>query len=87
MRTTLDIDADLLQRLKQESKRSRDSFRSTVNRILRLGLERVQPESRREYRCATFRMGQPALSHPDQALQVAALLEDEEIVRKLEMRK
>jgi hypothetical protein len=63
-------------------------LRATVNRVLRLGLERVQPESLPlPYRCPTFSMGFPPLSNLDKALQLATQLEDEEILHKLSMRK
>lgn len=88
MRTTLNVDDDLLQRLRREAERSGTPFRATLNRVLRLGLERVQPESPQPpYRCPTFSMGFPPLSNLDKALQLAAQLEDEEIQHKLSLRK
>jgi hypothetical protein len=88
MRTTLNIDDDLLERLRQEAGRSRASFRATVNHALRLGLERLRPvKARPPYQCPTFSMGFPPLANLDKAHQLAALLEDEEIVRKLAVRK
>jgi len=88
MRTTLNVDDDLLRRLRRESERSRTSFRETVNRVLRLGLERIQPpEGRPAYRCPTFSMGFPPHAAQDKALQLAVLLEDEETLRELGLRK
>lgn len=88
MRTTLNVDDELLQRLRKEAERSGMPLRATLNRVLRLGLERVQPESAHPpYRCPTFSMGFPPLSNLDKALQLAAQLEDEETQHKLSMRK
>lgn len=88
MRTTLNIDDEILSRLKREAERSRCSFRGVVNRVLRLGLEQVHPQDRRApFRCTTFRMGFPPLPDLDKALHLAARLEDDEIVHKLALRR
>jgi hypothetical protein len=44
VRTTLSIDDDLLERLKQEAGRQKRSLRAVANEALRLGLERL-PDS------------------------------------------
>jgi hypothetical protein len=82
MRTTLHIDDDILQELKREARRASAPLREMVNRVLRLGLKRLHPASAPLYRCPTFAMGFPPSANLDQALQLAALLEDEETVRK-----
>jgi hypothetical protein len=88
MRTTLNIDDEILQRLRREAERTRAPFKTTVNRVLRFGLERLHPEEARPpYRCRTFPMGFPPLANLDKALHLAAQLEDEEIVHKLALRK
>lgn len=88
MRTTLTIDDDVLERLQKEAARARVPFKTVVNRALRLGLERLRPaRTRRPFRQRTFRMGDPQSIDLDKALQIAAMLEDEEIARKLELRK
>ena len=88
MRTTLNIDDDILRRLKQAASQTGIPLREAVNRTLRLGLERLHPESvATPYRCPTFSMGFPPLPELDKALELAARLEDEEIVRKLSLRK
>jgi len=58
MRTTLSIDDDILERLKQEAVRQKRSLRSVVNDTLRIGLE--QPLSRRgsePFRVEPFALG------------------------------
>lgn len=84
MRTTLTIDDDVMDRLKREARRAKLSFKATLNHALRLGIDRLQPPARRRaFRQRTFRMGYPPGSRMDKALQLAALLEDEEVARKL----
>ena len=88
MRTTLTIDDDVLERLHKEASRARVSFKTVVNRALRLGLDRLRPSrSRQPFRQRTFRLGYPPSTSLDKALQLAAMLEDEEVARKLELRK
>ena len=83
MRTTLTVDDELLGRVKHEARRARVPFRTALERALRLGLERMRPQARRRmFKQRTFRMGHPPASRLDKALQLSAMLEDEEIVRK-----
>ena len=86
MRTTLTIDDDVIEALQKAAGRARVPFKTIVNRALRLGLERLQAKpSRGRFRQATARMGYPPTGTLDKALQLATLLEDEEIARKLGM--
>jgi len=88
MRTTLTITDELMDRLKREAKRSRLPFKAVVNEALRLGVDRLRPPARRRaFRQRTFRMGYPPGTQLDKALQVAARLDDEEVVRKLSLGK
>jgi len=85
MRTTLTIDDDLMERLQREAAHGRVPFKAVVNRALRLGLERMRPARRRApFRQRTHRMGHLPAGSLDKALRLAALLDDEEVVRKLE---
>ena len=50
MRTTLSIDDDVAALLEQEVQRSGESFKGTVNRLLRLGLVAAhRPEKRKPF--------------------------------------
>lgn len=50
MRTTLSIDEDVASLLEQEVRRSGESFKGAVNRLLRLGLMAAhQPQSRKRF--------------------------------------
>ena len=73
------IDDDLLRRLRSEADRTGMPFRATLDRVIRLGLERLQPQSvRPPYNPPVFSMG-AALFDVDKALQIAGSLEDEEV--------
>lgn len=88
MRTTVNIDEELLHRLRRAAARSRLPFRETLDRALRAGLERLDPRPRSAgYHCTTYSMGFPEGIDMNKALQIAALLEDEEAARKLAVRK
>ena len=90
MRTTLTIDDDLMRELKQAALRKSLPFKQIVNQVLRLGLQGLDPQKRPEpYKCPTFPMGDPASRgfDLDKALGLSVTLEDEEIARKLALRK
>ncbi len=68
--------------------RERDiSFKEALNQAARDGLVARSSRGSREYRLKTFRMGFRPEYPLEQALSLAAALEDEEIVRKLSIRK
>jgi hypothetical protein len=89
MRTTLTIEDDLAQALKRRAQESGRSFKSLVNEALRAGLEETASEpARRPYRLEPVAMGQiTAGLEMDKALSLAGRLEDDELARKLELRK
>lgn len=84
MRTTVTLDSDtyaVIQRLMRERKLS---FKEAVNEAIRAGFRGAR--HRKPFRTRTFDMGVPRLNI-DKALRLAADLEDEEIIRKLALRK
>lgn len=85
MRTTLTLDPDVADRLHAIARERRLPFKQVVNAVLRRGLaEGAPPEPFRiEARALGLRPGIDL----DQALELAARLEDEETLRKLELRK
>lgn len=89
MRTTLTLDDELAQLLKQRALQSGRPFKQVVNECLRAGLEQIgNIPSQRPYRLNPVPMGQPARGIEfDKALQLAGNLEDEELARKLDLRK
>jgi len=86
MRTTVTLDADVAARLKVVARERRISFKQALNNAVRAGLGGARRPTR-PFKQSVRRMGLRAGFNPDKALQLAAALEDEEIVRKLERRK
>jgi hypothetical protein len=87
MRTTIRLDDDLLGQLKQRAQAEKLSLTRCINRLLRRALE--APERKRArptFRQETFRMGAPSIDL-NKALSVATELDDEEVLRKLALRK
>ena len=89
MRTTVEIDSDLIAELKRRGLREGLSLRKVLNTALRRGLTIPSSRTQRRYRCPAFSMGNPRGAKVDlnKALALAGALEDLETVRKLEMRK
>lgn len=84
MRTTITLDPDV-EALVGKAMRERGlTFKEAVNQALRKALsDRGQRE---QYHTPTFDLGEPRVSL-DKALRLASDLEDDEIVRKLGLRK
>ncbi|MHB8139690.1 MAG: hypothetical protein ACYDHD_00290 [Vulcanimicrobiaceae bacterium] len=57
MRTTLTLDEDIAQKLSDEARRTRRSFKAVVNETLRLGLLRSNPTPARPFRVHARRLG------------------------------
>ena len=59
MRTTLTLDADVAAKLRAEARKSGQSFKETVNRLLRLGLNtRQQSSALKPFKVRATPMGQ-----------------------------
>ena len=89
MRTTLTIDDEIVKQLKSVAYHSGKSFKDTVNETLRVGLNaRESKPQAKPYKLTPAALGgvMPGIDL-DKALQLAAALEDEEITRKLLLRK
>ena len=88
MRTTLRIEDDLLAEIKGRSAKAKVSVAEMVNRLLRSALQRQSEDEsrRRRYREKPVAMGEPR-ADLTKALQLAATLEDDEIERKMSLRK
>jgi putative aminopeptidase FrvX len=84
MRTTVDIDPHVLERLREMAHAEGISFKAMLNRALQRGLDPTAPV-RTPYECPTFSLGEP-LRALDKALAVADALEDDEVARKLSQR-
>ncbi|WP_446223495.1 antitoxin [Nocardia sp. IBHARD005] len=84
MRTTVTLDPDVAALIAKRMRETGASFKKALNDAVRATLA-PQP-TRAEVRVPTRSLGAPTVDL-NKALQLAASLEDEEIVRKLEMRK
>jgi hypothetical protein len=88
MRTTLTIDDHLAKELKEVAHRSGKPFKEVVNETLRNGLcARHAQGPPKPYKLETVNLGVRPGVNIDKILQLAADLEDEEIIRKMELRK
>lgn len=88
MRTTLTIEDSILHRLKEEAHQKGLPLKQVINTRLELGL-RYDNDIRhpRKYKAKTFSLGPIRLSNPEKLLQASTELEDEEIIRKMELGK
>jgi hypothetical protein len=90
MRTTLTLDDQLFRQLKLLAVETNSPFKQVVDRALRAGVESLRQgkRARPPVRIRTYRMGPPLPGvNLDKAHALAAALEDEEIVRKMRLRK
>jgi hypothetical protein len=85
MRTTVTLDPDVAARVKQVARERGISFKAALNLLLRAAL--ADGGRPRRYRLPTFGMGLRPGIDLDRALRLADAMEDEETVRKLELRK
>lgn len=86
MRTTVTIDPDLAATLRRIARERGISFKEALNTFLRAGLG-AQADSPRPYRVPARHAGLRPGINLDKALSLAAAMEDEEIIRKLELGK
>jgi len=87
MRTTVTLDPDVEALIRGVMQKQGISFKQALNEALRSGLKKPTPRSRRSYKQRTFQMGFRPEFRWDKALAMADAMEDEELVRKLELRK
>ena len=89
MRTTLTLDDKLAKALKKLAHESGKTFKEVVNQTLRAGLvSKNAPPKPKPYKVKPVNLGGVQKGvNLDKALQIADAIEDEEIIRKLELRK
>ncbi len=86
MRTTVTLDPDVVEGLKALARKRDVSFKVALNATVRAGLMAEQGGSRK-YKLPTKSMHLRPGVDLTHALQLAGELEDEEIIRKLDLRK
>lgn len=85
MRTTVTIDEDVAQQIRQRMRERGAGFKEVLNELLRRGLRSTDdPEP---YVAPTFRMGARPDLDLDKALALAGAMDDDELARKLERAK
>jgi hypothetical protein len=87
MRTTVTLDPDVERLLRTAMRERGVSFKQALNRAIRDGLAPAPAPGKRRFRQRTFSMGAEQYFRWDKALGVAEALEDEELARKLAVRK
>ena len=85
MRTTVDLDPDVAAKVRRLARERGVSFKEALNAMLRAGM--ADGTVARPYRMPVRSLGLRPGINLDKALQLAGDLEDEEIIRKLELRK
>jgi ribbon-helix-helix CopG family protein len=84
MRTTVTLDEDVAAKLKQVARERGVSFKAVLNDVIRAGLsDSALP--RKPFKMKTAPLG--ARFNIDKALTIAGEMEDEEIIRKMELGK
>lgn len=84
MRTTITLEPDVAELVRRLMREHGLSFKAAVNEAIRRGLG--DEGTREPFRQETVSMGKP-LVDVTKALQLAAQLEDDEILRKLQLGK
>ncbi len=84
MRTTITLEPDVEQLVRRLMRERGMTFKQAVNHAIRSGMS--APGGRSEFSTPTFDMGPPSVPL-EKALTLAGELEDEEIARRLAMRK
>lgn len=79
MRTTVTLDADTEALVRKRMRERGVSFKQALNDAIREGV--IRAATRERFRTRTARLGLPSVNL-DKALQLAAELEDEELLRK-----
>jgi hypothetical protein len=87
MRTTVTLDDDVAARLKRVARERGISFKEALNRAIRAGLGAEQGALPTRYETPSRALGLRAGIDVTKALSLASALEDEELIRRLELRK
>lgn len=87
MRTTVTLDPDVEALLRERMRERGLTFKQALNQALRWAFASKRGDAGRPYRLRTYRLGFRPEVALDRALAIAAELEDEEIARKLSLRK
>jgi hypothetical protein len=87
MRTTVTLDPDVERLVKDRMKQRGVSFKEALNDAIRTGLVRGNSRPARRFVQESYSLGPEQNFRWDKALAVADAIEDEELSRKLSLRK
>ncbi len=87
MRTTLALDPDVESKVRALARERGISFKAAVNAVLRRGLAEERSAEQRAFHVDGRPMGLRPGIDIDRALTLAGELEDDETIRKLQLRK
>ena len=87
MRTTLTVNDNIMQKLKEKAHKTGMPLKQVVNTALEIGLRNFNSQQSKKYKLKTFSLGAPLIADIDKALKIATKMEDDEIIRKLEVMK
>lgn len=87
MRTTITLDADVEALIRNVMKERGISFKEALNFAVRAGLTTQSRRGRRSFVQKSFSLGAEQNFRWDKALEAAAAMEDEELSRKIALRK
>ena len=87
MRSTYDLDADLIKQVRDRAHKQRRSSKAVLNEVVRAGLGKTATPRRKKITLPTYKMGARTDLNFIKANVLAAELEDEEIMRKMELGK
>jgi len=87
MRTTVTLDPDTERMVRALMRERGISFKHALNDAIRAGLAPVKPAAARKFTQKTFPLGAEQNFRWDKAHAVASSIEDEELSRKLSLRK
>jgi hypothetical protein len=87
LRTTVTLDPDVERILKAAMRERGISFKQALNDAIRTGSRLPNPKVKRRFVQKTFSLGAEQHFRWDRALAAADAIEDEELARKLALRK
>jgi hypothetical protein len=87
MRTTVTLDPDVEQLLRVTMKERGVSFKEALNQAIRAGAMKERQGKARRFVQQTFSMGAEQHFRWEKALAASDAMEDEELVRRLSLRK
>ena len=87
MRTTVTLDEDVQKLLRHTMRERGLSFKAALNTAIRTGLSSPKPKARKPFVQKTFSLGTRENFQWDKALSLAEVVEDEELIRKMSLRK